>query len=499
MALQFGSADPQNPLILSARQRTYFGGALAVLSLRRPVDENERTVLREVMAQEQVSAEVGDTLIAQSAIGLGPDGVMLNPHWDTEQRVKWLAGLTLFAMLRGAVTPSTLNERLEVPKALAVACGFTADIVALIQEKLGGAAGADSISLRAQLEQYLHPRHELDHAVQAALQKIDPARKPKRNVSRISPARYQHKLDKEWMARLEHTAGFDDLMKFFFKHYSEKIDRVINLSSAVKVGPDQFPELYATFKGCVERLGVTPEPDLYVMGGGLNAYTSGVNRKYIMLLSGTVSMCSRGELESIIGHELGHILFDHVLYLNLARVLPELLRMIPIVGGLFSAGAAWAIELLLYQWSRAAEFSCDRAGLMACQDLESCMKLEVKLAGAPLDYYQSINLEAFLRQADEFENLDSDFLTSVYKMGLGAFRTHPWTVLRAAEVKRWHDTGNYKELLQEVPEQSAPASTGDPLPPRVRPTQCPVCNKTVPGEDRFCSGCGAPVHAGRNS
>ena len=53
----------------------------------------------------------------------------------------------------------------------------------------------------------------------------------------------------------------------------------------------------------------------------------------------------------------------------------------------------------MLQWVRCAEFSCDRAALLATQDPKVVMSVLMKLAGGSPSLASQLNLDAFIEQA----------------------------------------------------------------------------------------------------
>jgi len=98
----------------------------------------------------------------------------------------------------------------------------------------------------------------------------------------------------------------------------------------------------------------------------------------------------------------------------------------------------------MYEWWRKAELSADRAGLLAGQDPAASLRLLMKLAGGG-DLSQ-IDTAAFLEQAAEYEG-GGDLRDSIHKLGMTAWSTHPVPVARAAELRRWVDSGEYGRIL----------------------------------------------------
>ena len=63
-------------------------------------------------------------------------------------------------------------------------------------------------------------------------------------------------------------------------------------------------------------------PDLYIQWGyEINAFTVGSENPIVVLNSGLIDMCEDDEIMFIIGHELGHIKSNHMLYHMMANVI----------------------------------------------------------------------------------------------------------------------------------------------------------------------------------
>src|SRR4030095_12718656 len=72
-----------------------------------------------------------------------------------------------------------------------------------------------------------------------------------------------------------------------------------------------------------------------------------------------------------------------------------------------------AVIAALYEWSRKAELSCDRAGLLATQDPAAALRCHMKIAsGGRLD---QLDIAAFRAQGEEYHG-PSDVRDSVLKL-----------------------------------------------------------------------------------
>ena len=103
------------------------------------------------------------------------------------------------------------------------------------------------------------------------------------------------------------------------------------------------------------------------------------------------------------------------------------------------------------EWVRCAEFSCDRAALLATQNPRAVASVLMKLAGGSPNLASQLNLDAFLAQARSYEEISHDQLGAMLKQATSAQLTHPVPVLRAKEIDRWANSQTYQALLEQRP------------------------------------------------
>ena len=236
------------------------------------------------------------------------------------------------------------------------------------------------------------------------------------------------------------------------KFYEVGIDRWLycyNMSSTIRCGPNQYPTLYNIMRESCKVMDM-PEVELYVSNNPFtNAFAGGVERPYVTLRSSMIDTMTDEELYFIMGHELGHIKSQHVLYRSVGYLLFPLLDLI----GRRSMGAtdvaSYALFLAFFEWSRQAEFSCDHAGLLVAQSPQIATRSLIKLAAGPSRLSHELNEDAFMDQARAYQ--DADSLDKLGKFVLfatmGKTLTHPMPVHRTQELERWVQTGAYDRIL----------------------------------------------------
>lgn len=264
----------------------------------------------------------------------------------------------------------------------------------------------------------------------------------RRILTDIDPSTWEHPADRAALMALRRVPAFDAVLKKVFGLFGEKPIRLAFQSNAVRVGEKQFPQIWERYLEVCETLDAPQRYDLFVSQTPLvNAGAYGMERPFIVLNSGAVRLLNDRELTYLLGHELGHIMSGHVLYRTMTVLLMQLAQFgFPVVGL-----AARAVLVALLEWSRKAELSADRAGLLSVQDPEATLTAFMTLAGG--GYEEETNLNEFLTQAEEYRS-SGDVADIVFKVLnlLGA--THPFHVLRAAEIRDWIEAGDYDRILR---------------------------------------------------
>lgn len=271
----------------------------------------------------------------------------------------------------------------------------------------------------------------------------DESTRSRRILTDIAPHNWEHPADKAALQALRRIPVFDEVLKKIFGFFGEKPVRLAFQADAVRVSENQFPEVYRLYKEALRTLDAPEEYPLFMSQTPMvNAGAYGMDQPFIILNSGTRIILNDEELQYVIAHEIGHIMSDHVLYKTMTVLLINLANMgFPIVGL-----AARAVLVGLLEWSRKSELSCDRAGLLAMQDPEIVMSAMLKMAGGPTSQDET-SLAEFIIQAEEYRQ-GGDVADQVFKVLNVLGRTHPFHVLRVAELRDWIESGDYDRIIR---------------------------------------------------
>ena len=271
----------------------------------------------------------------------------------------------------------------------------------------------------------------------------------RRILTEISPQAWEHPADRAALNALRKIPGFDLALRKIFGMFGERAIRLAFKANAVRVSEKQYPWIYERTLRVCEIMDLKEIPEVYVSQTPLvNAGAVGMSDPFIVLNSSMLEVLDHDEVEAVLAHEVGHILSGHVLYRTLLLLIMRLALFRYPIAGLALLPILWA----LLEWYRKSELSCDRAALLAIQDKDVVMSSLMKLAGGTRG--ETLDLQEFIAQSEEYRE-GGDLLDSVYKVLNVIGATHPFSVVRVAELRDWIDTGTYDKILTgEYPRRS---------------------------------------------
>ena len=286
----------------------------------------------------------------------------------------------------------------------------------------------------------------------------------------ISPKAYEHPADRAATAALQSIPMLDVVVRKLIEFGYERALRQIFLAGSVKLGPDQLPELWAAHRAACARLDLPEIPDLYLTQFPIaNAAAIGADQPIVLVNSRTVELLDEHEMRTVLGHEAGHILSEHVLYRTALMILLSSASRAAADG----RAAAPGVRLALLEWFRASELSCDRAATLVNRDpLVTCRTLMVLAGGVKS---KKLNLDTFLKQAERVRGVGARLgpaLAPAHRAG-----ADPRGARCAAchELMKWVRSGEYDRVMG-----GEYVRRGDPVAPATRPATPPILRRALP-------------------
>lgn len=266
----------------------------------------------------------------------------------------------------------------------------------------------------------------------------------------LQSSAYEHPFDRQALAALKKMPGVSPLLKKINEYGIDRLLRLQSLSSEIKITEKNFPKLYHALVEACEILDVKTLPDYYLFRGTghIKTYVIGVEKPLLGINLDAMEWLNSHELVYILGYEIAKIKSQHIIYHQIANVMPNLKTLISNstlgFGGLLAGG----LELALYNWVMMAKLTSDRAGLLACQDIDIAITSLMKIAGLPEEYLTDNVIDDFITQSREFTANNLDNLDKLTKIFSYTEYNLSWSVMRAGELLKWVDSGEYESLLQ---------------------------------------------------
>ncbi|MFM7278591.1 MAG: M48 family metallopeptidase [Microcystis aeruginosa] len=257
---------------------------------------------------------------------------------------------------------------------------------------------------------------------------------------------FRHPIDLEATNSLKQLPGLDIAVRSLLGSVAEEFFYLNNIAASVLVGEKQLPDLHNLLLEACRVLDLEP-PQLYIQQNPVpNAYTFAMRGKkpFMVMHTSLIEMLTPAEIQAVMAHELGHLKCEHGVYLTLANIMVLAAGLLPNWGTML----ARSLQERMLAWVRCAEFSCDRAALLAVQDPKIVMSVLMKLAGGSPSLAPLLNLEAFIDQAKSYDAVSASEMGEMLKGLQTQQLTHPLPVLRAREIDRWASSPDYQNLLK---------------------------------------------------
>lgn len=257
----------------------------------------------------------------------------------------------------------------------------------------------------------------------------------------------EHPEDRTIREKLDAIPKFKDFMMNTICALREKYIAVEFVGNGVHVTDSCLPDLHRQLETVCEKLGVKDIPNFSLMWGyDITAATEGAKNPHITSMSGAIDILAEDEFTFILGHEIGHQVCGHKPYhLFLESLYMPLINSVP-------GGEIWVglVRSTLLNWYRVSDFTADRVGLLACGDINVALSTMIKMSGAPQKYHDSINVDSFIKQAQEFETMFAGVAGKLINYVSINTAFSPWLVARAAKLLEWYNSNEYTDFNKQL-------------------------------------------------
>jgi uncharacterized tellurite resistance protein B-like protein len=150
---------------------------------------------------------------------------------------------------------------------------------------------------------------------------------------------------------------------------------------------------------------------------------------FLLISSGLYTTLTEQELLFVVGHEFGHVVYGH--------------HQLPARAILAQKGGCDAERALkLMAWSRRAEISADRVGLLCCQDLDVAARSFIKISSGLSEELVDFDLEGYISQVTDLETV-----SRTVRAAEDLYSTHPFNPIRIVALNRFWQSQTLCELL----------------------------------------------------
>ena len=195
--------------------------------------------------------------------------------------------------------------------------------------------------------------------------------------------------DRDLLIELDNDPDIQKAKNDLLEKYGAYNTRKQLLKTSLKLTQKLAPHIYKIAETCKETLKLDKEIEFYVyQDDKFNAacYPPSEDKLYIIISSGIIERFSVEEITFVVGHEIGHILFEHHKY-NARALMDE--------GGDYLSPLH---AMKLFAWGRAAEISCDRVGLLCCKSFAAAGSSFFKLSSGVTTASLEFHLDEYINQ-----------------------------------------------------------------------------------------------------
>lgn len=259
----------------------------------------------------------------------------------------------------------------------------------------------------------------------------------------LDPAVYRHPLETEAFKKLSLMPGINMVLQKMAPLLEQNYSETFFAANGLRVGPQQYPDLYAKLESACRTLGYPKVPALYVsfvgLHGdmGLHSYAAGDTSPFIVISPEALERLTEEEVLALLSHELGHIQMGTLRYRMAADMLSILMsktfRKTPLE--IFADSISLPVQQAILNWRLYANLSADRSAILVLQDPQVVFSLLLKLSGG---ISSRASLDDFMVHAENFDGEEiTRWIAQYWQQLLFSHQMPSFPVWRAHEINNW--------------------------------------------------------------
>lgn len=266
---------------------------------------------------------------------------------------------------------------------------------------------------------------------------------PHARFRHLDPAVYRHPLETEAFKKLSLMPGINTVLQKISPLLEQSYSETFFAANGLRVGPQQYPDLYAKLESACRILGYPKIPPLYVSFVGLdgdmgfNSFSAGDTTPFIVISPDVLDRLEEEEVLALLAHELGHIQMGTLRYKMAADALAILMsktfRKSPLE--VFADSISLPVQQALLAWRIHANLSADRSSILVLQDQKVVFSLLLKQAGGTSS---RASVDDFIQHLEAFDGEKVlEWIEKHWQQFLFSRKTPAFPVWRAHELNNW--------------------------------------------------------------
>ncbi len=243
--------------------------------------------------------------------------------------------------------------------------------------------------------------------------------------------------DRDYVIDFEKDESLQNILEKINQDRSKFTSRKHLLKSSLRLTKTLAPMLHDIGEHCKQVLKLKGDIEFFVYQNDMfnaSCYPPDNDKLYVILTSGILERFSKDELMFVVGHEIGHVLFEHFNY-PVRLILDE---------GCDDLAPIHAMKL--YAWNRNAEISADRAGLLCCQSFEAAGRTFFKLSSGVTTDSLDFQLNEYIGQFTDLEEVLNDATHDPSDW----YTTHPFSPLRIKALELFNKSETYAAFNETI-------------------------------------------------